>query len=153
MNPREDTGTSVDRVSRTRTRDDFRGGSLNRKRDSLPKVGFRTFERAENMNTKHRDTLTDKSRMNRALKLAREKMKNYEDRNGSIEVNLNGESGAGNGQSVVKPSSQTNVENQWKKEDQEIADFQKNIQKMKSRLEYHAMDRASKLLDIKNSNN
>ncbi len=38
------------------TRESFRGGSLNTRKDSLPKVGFHSFERAENLNIKHRDT-------------------------------------------------------------------------------------------------
>jgi hypothetical protein len=39
-----------------KTRESFRGGSLNTRKDSLPKVGFHSFERAENLNIKHRDT-------------------------------------------------------------------------------------------------
>lgn len=93
--------------------------------------------------------------MNKALKLAREKMKKYEARDGSLEINFNRNSyeGSVNDQSQSKGKSQPHVEAQWRKEDVEIHQFQENIQKMKSRLEYHAMDRASKLLDIKNSNN
>jgi hypothetical protein len=93
--------------------------------------------------------------MNKALKLAREKMKKYEARDGSLEINYNRNSyeGSVNDQSQSKGKSQDHVEAQWRKEDVEIHQFQENIQKMKSRLEYHAMDRASKLLDIKNSNN